>query len=109
MAVWNAGLKTLLEEFWNEGIPASQIGKRLGTTKSAVIGKANRMGLKPRFNGVPSAHRVDDMVALYATGLSIPKVAREIGCSHATVWMHLKASGVKRRPSGWPKMARGRI
>lgn len=110
MTYWTRDNELLLKDLWDiETLSASRIGKRLGTTKGAVIGKANRMGLKPRFNGVPVAHRVEDMMALYATGLSIPKVARKIGCSHAAVWMHLKARGVKCRPPGWPRtMARGR-
>jgi len=33
---------------WNEGHSTSEIGRRLGTTKNAVVGKAHRMGLNKR-------------------------------------------------------------
>ncbi len=33
---------------WNDGLPCREIGHRLGFTKNAIIGKANRMGLPKR-------------------------------------------------------------
>jgi len=33
---------------WDEGLPTSEIGRRLGITKNAVIGKVHRLGLKKR-------------------------------------------------------------
>ena len=35
-------------ELWDEGIPAAEIGRRVGITKNAVIGKAWRLDLPPR-------------------------------------------------------------
>jgi GcrA cell cycle regulator len=37
-----------LRRLWDEGLPAAEIGRRLGTTKNAVIGKAWRFELPPR-------------------------------------------------------------
>ena len=37
-----------LTRLWNEGIATAEIGRRIGVTKYAVIGKARRLGLRPR-------------------------------------------------------------
>lgn len=37
-----------LRELWNEGLSASKIGKRLGCTKNAVVGRAHRIELPDR-------------------------------------------------------------
>lgn len=37
-----------LVRLWDEGLSTSEIGKKLGTTKNAVVGKAHRLGLSKR-------------------------------------------------------------
>jgi GcrA cell cycle regulator len=37
-----------LMRLWNEGLSTSEIGKRLGITKNAVVGKAHRLHLSAR-------------------------------------------------------------
>jgi GcrA cell cycle regulator len=37
-----------LKRLWLEGLPMAEIGRRLGITKNAVVGKAFRMGLQRR-------------------------------------------------------------
>ena len=56
---WNEDNIARLRELWGEGLPAAEIGRRLGITKNAVIGKAWRLDLPPRraadsLNPVPS-------------------------------------------------------
>jgi len=38
-----------LEKLWADGITAKAIGKVFGVTRSAVLGKAHRLALSPRF------------------------------------------------------------
>ena len=45
---WNEDNTARLRELWDEGHPAAEIGRRLGITKNAVIGKAWRLELPPR-------------------------------------------------------------
>ena len=33
---------------WNQGLPTSEIGRKIGATKNAVVGKAHRLGLTKR-------------------------------------------------------------
>ena len=37
-----------LRDLWDQGLPTAQIGKLLGFTKNAVVGKAHRIGLERR-------------------------------------------------------------
>ena len=37
-----------VERLWNEGLTTSEIGRRLGISKNAVVGKVHRMGLPSR-------------------------------------------------------------
>ena len=37
-----------LRLLWNEGVTTAEIGRRIGVSKNAVIGKVHRIGLVPR-------------------------------------------------------------
>ncbi|PPR50142.1 MAG: hypothetical protein CFH15_00653 [Alphaproteobacteria bacterium MarineAlpha5_Bin5] len=45
---WNEENVERLRELWDQGLPTAQIGKLLGFTKNAVVGKAHRIGLERR-------------------------------------------------------------
>ena len=45
---WNEDNTARLRELWDERLPAAEIGRRLGITKNAVIGKAWRLEPPPR-------------------------------------------------------------
>ena len=45
---WNDNRTARLRELWDEGLPTAEIGRRLGITKNAVIGKVWRLDLAPR-------------------------------------------------------------
>ena len=45
---WTVERVETLTKLWNEGFYASEIGKVLGITRNAVIGKANRLKLTAR-------------------------------------------------------------
>lgn len=47
-AVWTPELIRQLTELWKQGMATAEIGRRLGVTKNAVIGKAHRLDLPPR-------------------------------------------------------------
>lgn len=58
---WTAERVKLLTKMWKEDVYASVIAKRLGCTKNAMIGKANRLHLPARdhrtFNRVVKLHK----------------------------------------------------
>ncbi|PPR47962.1 MAG: hypothetical protein CFH19_00050 [Alphaproteobacteria bacterium MarineAlpha5_Bin9] len=45
---WDENNVNKLKELWDQGLPTAQIGKLLGFTKNAVVGKAHRIGLERR-------------------------------------------------------------
>ena len=45
---WNEENVLRLKDLWDQGLPTAQIGKLLGFTKNAVVGKAHRIGLERR-------------------------------------------------------------
>ena len=54
---WTDERVELLTSLWEEGLPAAEIGRRLGLTKNAVIGKVHRIALSPRVVTVMAAPR----------------------------------------------------
>ena len=46
--MWTDEKIAKLKKLWSEGLTTGEIGKRLGVSKNAVVGKAHRLGLKGR-------------------------------------------------------------
>src|SRR5262245_53168880 len=53
-AGWTQERLDLLRGLWDEGLSGSQIAFRMGLSRSAVLGKVNRIGLPPRRDKVLS-------------------------------------------------------
>ena len=45
---WNEDTITRLRVLWDEGHSTAEIGRRMGVSKNAVVGKAHRMALPAR-------------------------------------------------------------
>src|SRR5215831_16760462 len=52
VVTWTPERVERLTQLFEEGLPTAEIGRRLGLTKNAVIGKLHRIALAPR-GGVP--------------------------------------------------------
>ena len=63
---WTPERIKVLIGLWEEGLPTSEIGRRLGVTKNAVVGKVHRLGLKKRASPIRQA----------PTGTTQPKKVR---------------------------------
>ena len=50
---WNEDRLVMLRELWAEGVSVTQIGRALGVTRNAVVGKAQRLGLPRRRSPIP--------------------------------------------------------
>ena len=46
--VWTQQRIEALSTLWSDGLSTAEIGRRLGITKNAVVGKAHRLSLSPR-------------------------------------------------------------
>jgi GcrA cell cycle regulator len=56
-AGWNDDNTERLRGFWDEVLTASEIGRRIGVTKNAVIGKVWRLALPRRREAQPNPKR----------------------------------------------------
>jgi GcrA cell cycle regulator len=45
---WTPERIELLKLLWEEGVTTAEIGRRIGVSKNAVVGKVHRIGLVPR-------------------------------------------------------------
>ena len=63
-----------LTRLWNEGLTTSEIGKRLGISKNAVVGKAHRMHLSAR----PSPIKRSARPTLPRPQTSVPRTPAQI-------------------------------
>ncbi|MGY8990002.1 MAG: GcrA family cell cycle regulator [Rhodospirillales bacterium] len=63
---WTPERIQALMAMWTEGLPASEIGRRLDVTKNAVVGKVHRLGLPKRRVSAPPKESVErgDLVRL---------------------------------------------
>lgn len=69
---WTPQRINALIALWEEGIPTSEIGRRLDITKNAVIGKVHRLGLPKR--GSPIKERVKPKKAVAESRLTLSKL-----------------------------------
>ncbi len=51
---WTEEAIDRLRAFWDEGLPTAEIGRRLGISKNAVVGKAHRLDLSARPSPIPT-------------------------------------------------------
>src|SRR5260370_20237734 len=62
-------------ELWDEGLPSAEIGRRLGISKNAVIGKAWRLELPPRrVSDTPNP--VPGLAEIMPPGTPVPLASR---------------------------------
>ena len=66
---WTPDRIKVLIGHWEEGLPTSEIGRRLGVTKNSVVGKVHRLGLKKRQSPIRQA-------PTGTTGTAAPKKAK---------------------------------
>ena len=80
-------------------ISVEEIGRRLGISGNAVRQRADVRGFAPRPRGRPFARRCDhdQIVELYLSGLSMPKIAVRLGVTGNNVLMALRRAGIPSR------------
>jgi GcrA cell cycle regulator len=102
---WNDETIVRLRTLWNEGLSTAEIGRRMGVSKNAVVGKAHRLGLPAR----PSPIRRD------ASGTASPRPAaprRVVGPTLPPLAATLPPPDDMRaepRPSAKPSVAEPRV
>ena len=69
---WTDAVILSLRALWDEGLSTAEIGRRLGVTKNAVVGKAHRLDLPARPS--PIRRGVGPAVPRRATGPTLPSM-----------------------------------
>ena len=73
---WNEETIGCLRQFWQDGHSTAEIGRRMGITKNAVVGKAHRLMLAPRPSPIrrdlPEGHVPRRSAPRRATGPTLP-------------------------------------
>lgn len=73
---WNEETIACLRQFWQDGHSTAEIGRRMGVTKNAVVGKAHRLMLSPRPSPIrrdlPEGHVPRRSMPRRATGPTLP-------------------------------------
>jgi len=73
---WNDETIARLRQLWEEGHSTAEIGRRMGVTKNAVVGKAHRLALPPRPSPIrreaAEGHVPRRSVTRRATGPTLP-------------------------------------
>lgn len=89
---------TRLRDMVTRGLSAGEIARALNCSRSAVLGRARRIGLRlsgrPATVPVVDAALVQQVVALNAAGLSYRAIARRLGCSADTAQRVGKTQGL---------------
>jgi len=76
---WNEETIARLRQLWQDGHSTAEIGRRMGITKNAVVGKAHRLVLparpSPIRRGAPEGHMARRSVTRRATGPTLPAMS----------------------------------
>ncbi len=75
-------LEPQLRQLWGEGHSTAEIGRRLGKTKNAIVGKSSRLGLPARPSPIkhmaPEDRKYQPKMRSIISGPTIPKLPSEI-------------------------------
>ena len=107
---WDDNNVTKLRELWDQGLPTAQIGKLLGFTKNAVVGKAHRIGLERRPSPIRRTAVKPDrkkarspvMPKLNFEKVSVPEVLNKEPATFQPVVKNLFSTSLK-RGCEWPE------
>lgn len=105
--IWNEETIQRLRDLWASGLPASEIGRRMSTTKSSVIGKAHRLFLDSRDSPIHAkpldAALSERVIELLTEGNSIERVISLTGASVEAVRLRRKKIG-RVEPAAVPRV-----
>ena len=96
---WTKEKEAKLKKLWEEGLPAAVIGRRLGVSKNAVVGKAHQMKLESRPHPIVRVKKLRQPLSAKTRGRTSPRILQELRSKSPA-----KKTKEKKRPSN-SKMA----
>jgi GcrA cell cycle regulator len=99
-SIWTPERITQLTQLWKEGHSTAEIGRRIGVTKNAVVGKAHRLLLTPRPSPLKRkpGPRIQKMVKPKVIAFSGPSCSWPIGHPGDKSFRFCDASPVPGKP-----------
>ena len=91
MSTWTPERIATVTRLWNEGLTTAEIGRAIGMSKNAVVGKAHRLQLPPRPSPIrqgrsaPSTPRPARRTSATVTVLKQPKTRAPAPVPHPVV------------------------
>lgn len=82
---------------YQQGLSASEVGRRVGRPLRTVTDVLRRNGVKIRKHTPTSDDTIAKMVSLYESGQSCAEIAKELGVSSSNVGKHLQGAGITMR------------
>ena len=97
---WTPEQISELRRLWAEGLSTARIGREIGVSKNAVIGRARRMKLPRRQDPVSpmDPEKRARIIELIRSGLTNAAVADLVGSNHTTISDFRQAYGLPRSP-----------
>ena len=90
-----------LAEAYKAGATTYELADRFGIFRDRVSLILGQQSVPRRMQSL-TEDQIHEVVALYKSGLSIEKVAKQIGCAKGTIWKELRLAGVSlRKRPGW--------
>jgi len=99
-AQWTPEEDATLRELWATGLTCTEIGVRLGKTRSSITGRAHRSGLPPRPSPLTvrptgPSHR-QQVLQLYQSGVtSIREIQKRLKFKYSRIAELLRTSGIE--------------
>ena len=90
-----------LAESYKGGATTYELADQFGIYRDRVSLILEQQAVPRRMQSL-TVDQIQDAVGLYEKGLSIEKVAKQIGCAKGTIWKELRLAGVSlRKRPGW--------
>ena len=64
MTTWTPERVDTVTRLWNEGLTTAEIGRAVGMSKNAVVGKVHRIGLQKRTSPIARKQKPTDVIKL---------------------------------------------
>lgn len=100
---WDSATLKKLKALTGKGLSTSEIGKRLGMSKNAVVGKLNRLGWNSKAGGAPGADAAAEKKAPAGKKTSAAKPATKAPAKPAPKATRAPAAKKVAAPAGAPK------
>lgn len=88
----------LMANKYENGATVYQLAQEFGISRQTVSERLKKAGITMRQQS-PRSELIDEMVALYKTGLSLTEVGDRVGTSPGTVHRYIRIRGVQMRDS----------